>query len=252
MCDFGIASSAACKSGVTLISTSSLPCVRSILIQPSLTCCGPRRTISPRRDKASRPNSITRRCCVPSGQYFRYCAISASVQLWCPLLLPSLMLAMPSVGSTLSIVGTANFNRPRIALSQCRLADRLSISANIFQDVVLAQESDALIAVLDTKPLDNAPPGLARILGELVLPLIRTVVVDHQRIDGAGQGSICADIRCVGLARERLRVGCHKLFRARQAGKRDRRLTATPKVIAHTSILALTVRETVYVPKLDR
>ena len=56
------------------------------------------------------------------------------------------------------------------------------------------QQCDALVAVLGTEALNYAATVLLSV-GRELLPVIRTVIIDHKRIDGAGQRPTRTDLK---------------------------------------------------------
>ena len=108
-------------------------------------------------------------------------------------------------------------------------------------DVLLAEQGNALVAMVGTETLDDAPALPAGVGGE-VLPLLGTVVVDGECVDGAGRGTACTDLLGVfGDGRERHGIGGHELFGAGETGKRDRPLTVATEVVANTAAFASVV-----------
>jgi hypothetical protein len=168
------------------ISTSSLPWVRSMRMRPLRTCCGPSRTTSPRRETVSSANSITSRVAA-SRTASKRGTVRFDRRSRCdaPLVFGSLIDAMPSVGSSLRMVGTACLSSPRIAFSHDRLAVGLVISASIFTRCSRLSSRTRLAAVLGTEFLDDATAGASRIVRPIG-PVGGVVVRDDQRIDRAG------------------------------------------------------------------
>jgi hypothetical protein len=111
------------------------------------------------------------------------------------------------------------------------------------------QQCDALVAVLGTEALNYAAAVLLSV-GRELLPVIRTVIIDHKRIDGAGQRPTRTDLN-MGQARKSRSIGCHEFLRTGQARKRHRLATAAPEIVAHAFVLTTAVREGVDVFQLD-
>src|SRR5262249_34465788 len=86
--------------------------------------------------------------------------------------------------------------------------------------MLASQECDALVAVLGTEALNHAAAVLLGFDCEL-LPVVRTVVIDHERVDGAGQRPAGTDLN-MGHARKSRSVGCHEFLRTGEARKRHR------------------------------
>src|SRR5262249_48784160 len=101
------------------------------------------------------------------------------------------------------------------------------------------QECDALVAVLGTEALNHAAAVLLSV-GRELLPVVRTVVIDHERVDGAGQSPAGTDLN-IGQARKSRSIGCHEFLRPGQARKRHRLAAAPSEIIAHAFVLTTTV-----------
>src|SRR5215469_13797347 len=107
--------------------------------------------------------------------------------------------------------------------------------------MLASQESDALAAVLNAEALNHAAAVLLSVDCEL-LPVVRTVVIDHERVDGAGQRPAGTDLD-IGQARKSCSVSCHEFLGTGEARKRHR-LAATPaEIVAHAFVLTTLVRE---------
>src|SRR5262249_36572636 len=87
-------------------------------------------------------------------------------------------------------------------------------------------------------------------VGRELLPVVRTVIIDHERVDGAGQRPPRTDLN-LGQTRKSRSIGCHEFLRTGQARKRHRLAAAPPEIIAHAFVLASTVCEGVNVFQLD-
>src|SRR6516162_2997404 len=115
--------------------------------------------------------------------------------------------------------------------------------------MLASQECDALVAVLGTEALNHAAAVLLSIDCEL-LPLVRTVVIDHERVDGPGQRPAGTDLN-MGQARKSRSVGCHEFLGTGEARKRHRLAATAPEIVAHAFVLTTLVREGVDVFQLD-
>src|SRR6516165_12399970 len=111
------------------------------------------------------------------------------------------------------------------------------------------QQCDALVAVLGTEALNYAATVLLSV-GRELLPVIRTVIIDHKRIDGAGQRPTRTDLN-MGQARKSRSVGCHEFLGTGEARKRHRVAATAPEIVAHAFVLTTLVREGVDVFQLD-
>src|SRR5262245_4577234 len=111
------------------------------------------------------------------------------------------------------------------------------------------QQCDALVAVLGTEALNHAAAVLLSV-GRELLPVIRTVVIDHERVDGAGQRPARTDFN-MGQARKSGSIDCHEFLRTGQARKRHRLAATPPEIVAHAFVLTTAVREGVDVFQLD-
>jgi hypothetical protein len=111
------------------------------------------------------------------------------------------------------------------------------------------QECDTLVAVLGTEALNHATAILLSV-GREPLPLVGTIVIDHERIDGAGQRPAGTDLN-MGHARKSRSVSCHEFLRTWQARERHRLAATTPEIVAHAFVSATAVREGVDVFQLD-
>src|SRR6516225_2112254 len=115
--------------------------------------------------------------------------------------------------------------------------------------MLASQECNALVAVLGTEALNHAAAVLLSIDCEL-LPLVRTVVIDHERVDGPGQRPAGTDLN-MGQVRKSRSVGCHEFLRTGEARKRHRLAATAPEIVAHAFVLTTLVREGVDVFQLD-
>src|SRR5262245_50289389 len=111
------------------------------------------------------------------------------------------------------------------------------------------QECDALVAVLGTEAFNHAAAVFLGV-GRELLPVVRTVVIDHERVDGAGQRPAGTNLN-TGQACKSCSIGCHEFLRTGPTGKGYRLAATTPEIVAHAFVLATAVREGVNVFQLD-
>src|SRR3974390_771059 len=97
--------------------------------------------------------------------------------------------------------------------------------------MLASQECDPLVAVLGTEALNHATAILLSVGRELV-PVVRAVVIDRERVNGAGQRPAGTDLN-MRHARKSRSIGCHEFLRTGQARERHRLAATTPEIVAH-------------------
>ena len=139
----------------------------------------------------------------------------------------------------------------QIALNKMSLGRRrLDLVEHAFTTYSLSREERNLLCPMAlAEPLDDATPGLARLLLKAVQPMVRPVVGDDESVDAAGQSAPGADLRLCGArhSRQGHLVGGHEFLAAGDAGQRDSLRAVATEIMPHRCVSALGVGEAIYV-----